>query len=354
MSGRRGLAVGKLPPARLDRSVLAFPGLPRRDVLIGPRVGVDVGAVRLSSERVGVFTTDPLYVEGVLGWRRGCWFAFHILANDLTTTGHPPSHILLNLNLPVGFPEARLRALMEVWDGESRALGASILGGHTGAYPGLGGAILGSATFFAAVPKGSFAATPYIRDGAVLLLSKSAGLEAAVLLAHLLPRSAVPTGARSALSRVRGRWKELSSVKDALSAARVGLGARGVQGMHDVAEGGLLGALAEMAMASGRNLKVDLDRAPVEPDVRRLLSGLGLDPRAVSGQGALLVAVRPDRAEQVLEEWSSLGIRGSVLGSFSGRGGKVFDRGRKLGRPPPDRWYEVLPQASPTRSPDRG
>lgn len=335
-------AAGKITSEVFDRVVSSHLGARRRDVLLGPAMGVDVGAVRLGPGAVGLFTTDPIYVEPALGWERACWVAFHILANDITTSGHPPTHILVDLNLPLDLPEHRLATFMRVWHEEAFRLGAAILGGHTGRYPGAQLPIVGGATFFARVPARSFAATPFIRPGLSLVMSKAAGIEAAVLLAHLLPRGPHPGRAVWGSRAARGRWRELSTVTEALLAASLGLGRSGVRAMHDAAEGGVLRALQEMVDASGVGLSVDLSRLPIDPHAAQLCALYGLDALSVSSGGALFVALPPGRVRQLLTRWKAAGIPGTVVGRFQAGPAVLEDRGQRLPPPPPDRWYVPL------------
>jgi hydrogenase expression/formation protein HypE len=334
--------LGKISREAFGRLIAPHLGARRRDVLLGPAMGVDVGAVRLGPGEVGLFTTDPIYTEPALGWEPACWVAFHILANDITTTGHPPTHVLVDLNLPLDLPEHRISSFMRVWHKEALSLGATILGGHTGRYPGAELPILGGATFFARAPARSFAATPFIRPGLSLVMSKGAGIETAVLLACLLPpdRSLGMTahGRRVA----RGRWRELSTVREALLAASLGLGPKGVRAMHDAAEGGVLRALQEMVDASGVGLSVDRDRIPIDPQAHQVCRAFGLDPLSVSSGGTLLVALPPGRVQELLARWASEGIEGTLVGRFQPGPAVLRDRSRPLSSPPPDRWYAPL------------
>ena len=349
--GLRGpSAAGKISPEVFDRVISPYLGAHRADVLLGPSMGVDVGAVRLGSGHVGLFTTDPIYVEPALGWEPACWVAFHLLANDLTTTGHRPTHILVDLNLPLGFPEGRLATFMRVWHEEARRLGAAILGGHTGRYPGAELPILGGATFFAQAPRRAFAATPFIRPGLSLVMSKAAGIETAVLLAHLLPRGRDRVLRGRDLRAARGRWRELSTVTEALVASSLGLGGRGVRAMHDAAEGGVRGALQEMVDASGVRLSVDLSRIPIDPHAAQICSTFGLDPLSVSSSGALFVALPSPRVPELIQRWRGAGIKGTLIGRFRPGAPLVQHGDHPLPRPPPDRWYAPLGTGRPKPS----
>ncbi len=304
---------------------------------------------------MGLFTTDPIYVEPALGWERACWVAFHLLANDITTSGHPPTHILVDLNLPLDLPERRLTTFMRVWHEEARRLGAAIVGGHTGRYAGVQTPILGGSTFFAKVPEGSFASTAFLRPGSSLVMSKAAGVEAAVLLAHLLARDAWPEGSSGGWRAARRRWRELATSTEALLAASLGLGRGGVQAMHDAAEGGVLRALQEMVDASGVGLSVDLSRVPIDRQAAEVCSLYGLDPLSVSSSGVLFVALPPGRVRPLLSLWKDAGIPGALVGRFRPGPAVLRDRDRRLPPPPPDRWlWPLSVRGRKSPAPSRG
>src|SRR5437762_6994397 len=87
--------MGKVSRAFFENVIARHLGEKRRDVVVGPANGVDVGVVRLPDGRALVLTTDPIYIVPQYGWERAAWFAFHILASDLTTSGVAPQYVTM-------------------------------------------------------------------------------------------------------------------------------------------------------------------------------------------------------------------------------------------------------------------
>ena len=82
-----------------------------------------------------------------------------------------------------------------------------------------------------------------------------------------------------------------------------------VSAVHDISDGGLLVAVAEMALAGGRG--VALDAAPEGRPAHAVWFG--------EDQGRYLVAAASDEAARILQEAAKAGIRRSACGN-GGRG----------------------------------
>jgi hydrogenase expression/formation protein HypE len=308
---------GKIPHRFFERAVRQRLGARRPDVLIGPQIGVDVGVVRLPGAGVLIATTDPLYVEPRLGWDRAAWFAFHILASDLTTSGCRPDWATIDLDVPPETPDSVLETLLRVFDREARALGTAIVTGHTGRYPGCAFPIVGSGTLLAAASADGFVTTRQIRTGAILLMARTAGLEATGMLATFFPDRIRDDLGNGLLQKARSFTGQMSTVPVALQAADVGLREEGVWAMHDATEGGVRAAVWEMAEASGRGIEADLTKAWVDPVVAEVARLFEMDPLDASSEGTLLLAAEPSRCDDIEAALRQGGSVVSRIGRFT-------------------------------------
>ncbi len=324
---------GKISRPFFERVIRTHLGRRRRDVLVGPRTGVDVGVVQLPDGGVLLSTTDPLYIEPRLGWDRAAWFAFHILASDLTTTGRRPDWATIDLDVPPGTPDRVLERILRVFDREARRLGASIVTGHTGRYPGCAFPIVGSGTLLAATDATGYVTTRRIPTGAELLIARTVALEATGMLATFFPDRIKDRLGSEALRRAKALTAQMSTVPDALRAAKVGLRGDGVWAMHDATEGGVRTAAWEMAVAAGRGLESDLAEAWIDPTVRDVTKLFGMAPLDASSEGTLLLAADRRRVEEVISALRAGGAVVSRVGRFTQRPGTLRD-GKRLLRPP--------------------
>ncbi|MCI4347996.1 MAG: AIR synthase-related protein [Thermoplasmata archaeon] len=335
---------GKVSRSFFDRAIRTRLGWQRRDVVVSPRTGVDVGVVRLPGGGVLLSTTDPLYIEPRLGWDRAAWFAFHVLASDMTTTGRKPDWATIDLDVPPETPDRVLATLLRVFHQEARRLGTAIITGHTGRYPGCAFPIVGSGTLLATTTQDGYLTTRAIPPGAVLLMARTVALEATAMLATFFPDRIRDRLGSGAFHRARALVPFMSTVPDALRAAAVGLRTDGVWAMHDATEGGVRTAAWEMALASGRGLEADLSAAWIDPTVREVAKLFQMDPLNASSEGTLLLAVDPTRVEEVTSALESGGAVVCTLGRFTSHPRLVRDGSRPLRPPPRDSYWDVVQQ----------
>lgn len=64
----------------------------------------------------------------------------------------------------------------------------------------------------------------------------------------------------------------------------------GVAAMHDVTEGGLFGALWEMAEASGVGLEIDLKKIPIRQETVEICEYFDVNPYGLISSGMMLMA----------------------------------------------------------------
>ena len=341
-------ARGKIHPRFFEQVIARQLGAPSRRVLVGPRNGVDAGVLDLGHGQVMVITTDPLFVVPEYGWRRAGWFAVHILASDVATSGLAPQFMTADLNLPLATTDEQLAELWEAIHDSATELGISIVTGHTGRYDGCGYPMAGGSTMFAIGGEQSYVSVGMTRPDDVVLVTKSAALEAAGLMAVTFEeRLGRAFGAEFARQATDIFW-EMSTVKDALTAARVGVRERGVTAMHDATECGVYGGLYEMAQAAGIGMDIDVAAIPVRPDIARICEHFEMDPLTSISEGTLLITCRPPQAEDVRLALADEGIAASSVGSCSAAlGVRLHESGatRTLEHPRVDPFWEAFARA---------
>lgn len=317
---------GKLAPAAFRRIILRRLGAADADVVVGPRHGVDVGVVRVGGGRVMALTTDPVFVVPAYGWERAAWFAVHILASDAATSGLPLRWMTVDLNLPPSLDDEGLDALWGAYAGACADLGIAVVTGHTARYDGCEWPMVGGATCAAIGPEDGFVTPTMARPGDRLVVTKGAAIEATALFAATFPdrlRAALGGDVVRAGDRL---FERMTVVPEAGVARAFGLRDGGVTAMHDATEGGVLGALAEMAEAAGVGLRVDASAIPVRPEVRTICEHVGIDPLVSISEGTLIAAVVADRADAFVAALAGEGIEGAVIGEIVEPGaGLVLD-----------------------------
>lgn len=320
--------VGKLPHEDLKNLLAGLSSSDRR-VRLGPGVGLDCAVIDFG-ETYLVAKTDPItFTAEDLGW-----YAVHVNANDIATTGAQPKWFLATLLLPEGTESGFVEQVFTDLQAACSQVGAELVGGHTEITSDLNRAIL-TGTMLGEVDKEALITPQGARPGDLILLSKGIPIEAGSILAreftHKLTQLETTT-----LERARNMLIDpgISVVKEALIASRVG----GVTAMHDPTEGGLAAGLWEMADAAQVELSVEIGAIHILPEVDEICRTLSVDPYSAIASGALLLTVDPARVIEVISALREAEIPIAQIGKVSqGTGVRVVDTGVEDEWPRPER-----------------
>jgi hydrogenase maturation factor len=294
--------------------VLGRTGARRPETLVRAGLGIDAAAIAIDADWACVLTTDPITTAASGAGR----LAVHVVCNDLAAMGAEPVGILATLLFPDGVSASTIAELARDIDATARELNVEVLGGHTEVAPGISAPLVVMSGVGKA-RRDRLLTAAAARPGDALVLTKAAGLEGSHILANDLAERLATLVPAALLDEARGYASELSVVPEARLA--VGLGATA---MHDPTEAGVVGALWEMAEASGCGFRVDAASIPVRPATRALCDALGVDPLRLISSGALLIACT-DGLTMVK------GLRAQGIGAV--HIGRMTERGRLLVHP---------------------
>ena len=315
------VAPGKEGPEFMEDVVYRNLGSSSRRLLVRPGKGFDNSVISAGRGRVMILTVDPVSAIPSFGMGLSAWLSVHLIASDYTTSGADPEFAAFSYNFPNGMGRVDREAYVRAIGGACKEIGVSIAAGHTGAYPGADFTVIGAGAMMGFASKSAYVDPSMAREGDVILMTKEAAIEATVSLALSFP-AFVERSVGSRLARkARGSARECTTVKDARAARRVGLGRSGVTSMHDATEGGVLGALEEMAAAADKRFLVDPGSVPVSPEARGVCGAFGIDPLTTMGEGSLIISCNPTAVGEVQRKLAEAGIKSSEIGKVkAGRG----------------------------------
>jgi hydrogenase expression/formation protein HypE len=311
--------LGKPGQSILESVVYRSLGAPSSQLVVGPGFGLDNSIVRLSSGRVLVATSDPLSYIPSLGPSASAWLSVHLLASDLTTSGFSPQFGLFDFNLPPTLSDASFAKYWRSFHQEWKKLGLSIIGGHTGRYPGIDYTIVGGGVVMAIGPEDHYLTSNMARNGDKVVLTKGAAIETTAVLTRTFPQKVRKALGSTLFDKAWNYLYKVSTVADALAASSIGVRHRGVTAMHDATEGGVIAGLIELTTASRLGLMVDLEQIHVSEETQHLCELFRIDPLASLSEGSLIIASRPAKTEEVRAKLSSLGISSTIVGSMTSR-----------------------------------
>jgi hydrogenase maturation factor len=176
-----------------------------------------------------------------------------------------------------------------------------------------------------------------MRPGDEIVMTKWAAVEGTSILAEDFQDrlSSVPA---SLLQSARTLSAQLSIVPESKIAMQYGAVA-----MHDVTEGGVLGASWELGFANACSVEIDSTKIPVREDTRALCRALALDPLRLIGSGSLLIACADGNA--LCNALIKNGIPAAVIGRAIEGGTSIVD-GAVLNEPHADELYKLYEQQS--------
>ena len=322
------LRLGKLDNDDLDRLVLKKFRRVRPESLSSPTIGQDCAVVDLGSDLL-VLSCDPIKSASVSHLGR---LTVHVSCNDAAAAGAEPVGLLVTLLMP---PTGTMEQISQIADDLSAAAqlaNVDILGGHTEVTDAVTRAVT-SATVIARQARNR--AMRGMRPGDEIVMTKYSAVEGTTILAEDFTDrlSSVPAELLQSARKLTG---SLSIVAESRIAMR-----HGAVAMHDVTEGGVLGASWELGFANHCAVEIDTTKIPVLPETRALCDALSLDPLRLIGSGSLLIACRD--GETLCAALIESGIPAAVIGRAI-EGSESFVDGQLLGEPHADELYRMYAQ----------
>ena len=327
------MKIGKLPEPVLIRSVLKQVKHRREEVLVGPAVGQDCAVVQVESDEVLVMSTDP--ITGTvkdLGSH-----SIHITANDLAASGAEPIGVMLTVMLPDTVEEPEVKKMMQEAEATCKKLNMEVLGGHTEITNVVRQPLI-SVTGVGKIKKSRVITTLQVQPEQDIVVTKWIGLEATTILAKEREeelRKRFPAGI---VDTAIGFDRFLSVVPE----SRIAMD-HGVTAMHDITEGGVFGALWEMASGAGVGLEVDLKKIPIRQETVEICQYFDLNPYQIMSSGSMMIAA--DDGHELVRKLEKAGIHAAVVGRTNAGNDRILRNGedvRYLDKPQPDELYKVL------------
>lgn len=300
------LPLGKIPVDILKDVVFRNLGAKRPEVILGPSAGIDgtiidVGNISLIS------SMDPITgATDHIGW-----LAVNVNANDVATFGCEPRFMLSCILLPEKSNRATVETIAAQMSGAARDLGIAIVGGHCETTPGLKSPIVVGCAI-GVTEKNRYVTAGGAKPGDKLILTKSAGIEGTAILASDREQQLKKVLSNSMLENARQFYKQISVVKDAITAFKTG----GVHAMHDPTEGGIAGAIHEMADASNLGVKIYGEKIRVEPETVKICEFYQIDPLRLIASGSLLIAAEPAFAEDIVKTLRKSRVHAEIIGEL--------------------------------------
>lgn len=307
--------LGKINHSQFEDFLKQRCGKKRDEVRIGPEFGVDVSIVDLHGGKAMALTSDPLSLIPSLGLEESAWLSVHLMANDMATTGFAPMFGQFVLNLPTHLSKNDFETYWNYTHQFCKDIGVSITGGHTGFIEGQNSTIAGGGTFITVAPKEEILVSKYANFGDSILVTKTSALSSAAILAMSFPETVKNKAGKEFYYSASASFYETSSLKDALAAVQNENS--GVTAMHDVTEGGVLGAIYELAIASGNGAEIFNEKLPIGEVQSAVCNLFALDPRYCIGAGSMIITCKKEKASEIISRLETNHISCTEVGTIT-------------------------------------
>jgi len=306
------LKVGKLDSDVLQKIVIDKIKFKRPEVKTRAGIGEDCAVVDFGQYEC-VVSTDPI-TAAVSDIGR---LAIHISCNDIASNGIEPLGITLAVMLPEGTTEKDVETIMAQAGAAAEAAGVEIIGGHTEVTKAVNQPVIVSTAFGRGLSGASQSAHD-MRPGDYIIMTKTAGLEGTGIIASDMGDEVMNILTEEETEHAKNLLSQVSVVKEGVIAGNIG-----TSGMHDVTEGGILGAVWEMCHIAGLGARIKADKIPVDPVTCKIAKHFDIDWMRLISSGCMLIIAPPQKAEEIICAVSEAGIRATWIGEVTEQGDNV-------------------------------
>ncbi|MCX5774474.1 MAG: AIR synthase related protein [Fusobacteria bacterium] len=292
---------GKLTSQELAK-LLKIKKLNQR-VIVGCEVGEDA-AVMDFRENYCVLATDP-----ITGVRKHIGkFAFHVNCNDIIASGGKPVALLVTILAPSNSTLNEIHEVMDEIYCEAEKYGVDIIGGHTEFTDAVNQLIV-SCTAIGESPKKILPLSKNFKKGDIIYVTKTLGIEW-TLIKILDEYEAV----KSVLSE--NEYLEGLRLIDNLTVIPEGeiLSNYAVSSMHDITEGGVMGALGEMFQESLLNFEVYEENFNMLEITKKLIEYYSEKIETVISSGSLIFMCSEQQGYEIEKAFNHANIKLTAIG----------------------------------------
>lgn len=327
------MEIGKLPNDILKKIIFDNISNKRKEVLIGAAVGEDNAVIDFGDE-VCILSTDP--ITGATKDIGG--LAINISCNDVASSGAEPIGVLLTIMAPPETTKEDIESIMREAGEASKELNVEIVGGHTEITDAVNRVVI-STTVIGKQKKDKMINSKNVKIGDKVLITKYAGIEGTAIIANELNDYLKGKVDSEKLKEAQHMMKLISVVKEGVICGKIG-----VKYMHDITEGGVLGAVWEGAIATNKGIKIYEDLIPMKEITREISSVLNINPYRLISSGSMLIVAGEDKLEEIEIELEKGGINATVIGEIIDkeivieRNGELYE----IEAPSSDELYKAL------------
>lgn len=327
------MEIGKVPTEVLKEVIFSNIKHRRKEVLVRPNIGEDCAVVDFG-DYVCVMSTDP--ITGAI--KDIGSLAIHISCNDIASSGVEPLGIMLTIMAPPNTTKEDLSYVMAEANKAAASINVEIIGGHTEITDAVNRMII-SATAIGRELKNKIVLSKGGKIGDAVFMTKHAGLEGVSIIARDLGEKLKDKVSHDVIKSAQEFSNNISVVKEGVLASSIG-----VNSMHDVTEGGIFGAVWEIAEVSGLGVEIYEDNISIRKETQEICKLFSINPMRLISSGVMVMTIPEEKKNLLLEAFNKEGIEVTEIGRIVEKGRTVIkgEEIRNLAPPDVDELYKAF------------
>lgn len=316
---------GKVSNSILKRSVLKLIKKNRKEVICGASIGADSAIIHMPEGCNAALSSS------------NARYGIYRITNNLAAVNARSVAVMANIILPEESEESTLKAVVRELQEQCTNLNVQISGGHTEVSKSVSKPLV-SLTGIGYSDSTCSVLSKNIRPCQDIIMTKWIGIEGTRIIAELKKEEILKVYTESFLEKAVGNELDMSVAKEAFLAAE-----NGVTAMHDIAEGGVFGALWDFAEAGRVGLTIDFRKIPVKQEIIEICEIFDINPYEMASSGALLMT--SDDGYDIVKLLKENGINAAVIGRTTAGNDRIIineDETRYLDPPKRDEIHTFI------------
>lgn len=306
------MEIGKLKASELEKLIFNNIKNEREEVLTDPKIGGDCAVLDFGS-KVAYISSDPITgATEELGK-----LAVNINCNDIATAGVQPVGLMLTILAPEGTKAEDIKRVVSDAQAECEKINVSIMGGHTEITKVVNQIVI-SVTAIGIGKKEEYVKREEVNPGDYMILTKGAGIEGTGIIAYERAYELEEALGEKTLKEAKAMLDKISVVREGVIASPY------VKGMHDVTEGGVLGAVWEVSEFYGLGAKIYREKIKIAECTQKICTYFDINPLKLISSGSMLLAADPEKGEELIKILHKEGIKSHIIGKFTEKNSKTI------------------------------
>jgi hydrogenase expression/formation protein HypE len=254
----------------------------------------------------------------------------------VASCGVEPLGVLLTVLLPECTTEEDISRIMSDAADAAKSLNVMIIGGHTEITDAVKKPLI-STVALGRCPAGGAEPKYELTPGDEILVTKQLAMEGTAIIAAEKPDELLLFLSAEQIAEANSLYEQISVVKEGVLAGKIGYSS-----MHDITEGGVLGAVWEICRLGNVGAQIHEDKLPLTDVTKLICKHYNADPLRLISSGSMLITAPKEQAEEIVSVLEEAGISVSRIGNITEKAKGTLIDGKEITPPDSDEIYKVL------------